>query len=162
MIFWITNDPDLSPKRPDDIALRDSLLSVIGTFRVDVWPYREEQFGDCRFVEYGYQVNRVERGYNLGPLKFGQYRSALPLEPGYLVIRINSDYQNIAQITSAFEISNVPNVQDVEASVCQDDAFSFFLLGAYQPDKVFAFQDQRSRLSYFNDSRTHRYSLALV
>src|SRR5882724_4193879 len=117
MILWISDNSHAPAIRSDHIALRDSLFSVIRALGVDVWPCCKKQFCDCRFVEYGNQVNRFKRRHNLSPITFGQYRATVAFQPAYLIIRINSNYQQVAQGASAFKIADVSGMQKVEAPI---------------------------------------------
>src|SRR6266576_3617218 len=101
MIFWISDNSYAPTKRSNNIAFRDSLFSVIRALGMYVWPYCKKQFCDVRFVEYCNQVNRFKRRDNLSPLTFGQYRAALAFQPGYLIIGIDSNDQQVPQRSSA-------------------------------------------------------------
>src|SRR6266850_2113480 len=150
MILWISDNSYAPAKRPDHIALRDSVFSVIRALGVDVWPCCKEQFCDCRFVEYRNQVNRFKRRDNLSPVTFGQYRATLAFQPGYLIIRINSNYHQVAQRASAFKIAHVPGMQKVEATVGENNAPSLLLFGFYAIHKGLTFKDKRSRIYHFH------------
>src|SRR5437899_5929768 len=159
MIFWISDNSHAPTKRSNHMSLGDSLFSVIRSLSVDVWPRCKKQFCDCSFVEYGNHVNRFERRDNLRPVTFGQYRATLPFQAGYLIIRINSNYEQVAQGASAFEIAYVPCVQEIEAPVSQNNSPSLFLFGVYASHEDLTFKDKRSRINYFHVLGSHRLVL---
>jgi hypothetical protein len=127
-----------------------------------VWPGCKKQFCDCRFVKYRNQVNHLERRDNLSPITFGQYRAALAFQPGYLIIGIDSNYQQIPQGASALKIAHVPGMQKVEAPVSENNAPPFFLFSVYASHKGLTFKDKRSRINHFHDPAPHHLSLKVV
>src|SRR5438132_9431240 len=159
MIFWISDNSHPPSKRSNHISLGDSLFSVIRSLSVDVWPRCQKQFCDCRFVEYSNHVNRLERRNNLSPVTFGQYRATVAFQAGYLVVRVNTNYEQVAQGASAFKIAHVPCVQEIEASVSQNNSPSLFLFGVYPSHEELTFKDKRSRINYFHAPGSHRLRL---
>jgi len=129
MIFWITNDRYSSAEGSYHIAFRNGVLGVIGAFGVNIGLEREEQLFDSRLIENRHKVNSFQCGYDLGSLVLGYERSAIALQSSSLFVRIHADNQKIAQGFRRFEVANMANMKDVEATISQYNSASFSLCG---------------------------------
>jgi hypothetical protein len=76
---------------------------------------------DVGLGEDDYCVDVGKGGENLGAFFGGHQRAALSLQRTYRFIRIQGDYQAPAEFFGRMEITHVPDVQKVEASIRERD-----------------------------------------
>lgn len=123
MIFRIADDFHAPSTFENSIALGDGIRGVIRSLRLNV---RTDFANDRANVELGKNHDGVDRGEgsdNFSPLLFREHWASFAFKPKYRFIRINRDDEFGAQLLGCIQISNMPNMQQVECTVCEDDAF---------------------------------------
>ena len=69
-------------------------------------------------------IDTAQGGQNLGPIEFAIHRTSGPLEFTDRSIGIHRNHQRIAAAAGLLEIADMPRVQEVEASVGEDESFA--------------------------------------
>src|SRR5207245_1762396 len=90
-------------------------------FCVNVRTQLFEQSFDIRFGEEHNVIHRPERGNDLGASIFIENRAACSLEVAYAGIGIHTDNEDVAYAASAFQITNVADVERIKTAVGEDD-----------------------------------------
>ena len=88
---------------------------------MDVGAQGEQEFVDGRLVEDYDVVNGAQGRDRLGALAFGDEGAALALDMAHLLVAVYADDEEVAEVASAFEVADVPDVQEVEAAIGEDD-----------------------------------------
>src|SRR5438874_2501239 len=117
MILRITDYDDRAAVFADDITLRHRVCSVIRAFRVKIGPDRLDQFFNRRFVKDRNKIDAAKRGNQFGTFIRRHKRTAVTLQKASLAIRIYGNDENISEGLSPGEITNMPDVKQVEAIV---------------------------------------------
>ena len=121
MIFRVTDDADSPAVGVYHVAFGDVLLCVVCAFGVDVGAKRQQEFGDGRLVEDYDVVNCAKGRDRLGSLALRDEGAALAFESVHLLVAVYADDEEVAEVASAFEVADVPDVQEVEAAIGEDD-----------------------------------------
>ncbi len=121
MIFRIADNSNLATVRSYHIALRDRLLRVVRSFRVHVGFKCQQEFRHGGFSENGDEVDCLDRCHELGAISFAEDRAAVALQPRDLRVRIYSNYEDVAESARALKVAYVAGVQNVEATVGEND-----------------------------------------
>ena len=70
-------------------------------------------------------IHALKRRYKSHAFVFAQDGPARALQVLYRFVSIDGHDQYISKLTRTFEVSNMPDVQNVKAAVGQDDALAF-------------------------------------
>src|SRR5215213_10050579 len=122
MVFRVSDDLDAAAEGSYHIAFGHRVFGVVGAFRVDVGAEGEQEFGDGRLVEDRDVVHGAQGGDDLGALSFGDEGAPLAFEAPHLLVRVDADDEQVAQTLRRLKVADVPDVQQVEAAVGEDDA----------------------------------------
>jgi bifunctional DNase/RNase len=95
----------------------------IATFDVDIRLCRSQELGGAGFIEDDNGIDSFESGEHDGAVGLGIQRPSGTLQLADRFVGIESDEQEIALGASGFEVGDVAGVQDVKATV-GDDQFS--------------------------------------
>ena len=125
MIFRIADDCDLAAVRSYHVAFGYGLRSVVGAFGVNVGFEREQELFDCRLVENGNVGDWLERGDDFGAFCCGQDWAAWSFLNSDLLVGVDTDDQDVAQLSGAREISHVADMKHVETAVSENDSCAF-------------------------------------
>ena len=121
MILRVADDADAPAVRVYHVAFGDRFLCVVRAFSVDVGPERKQEFADGRLVKDCDVINCAQGRDRLGSLALRDEGAALAFESVHLLVAVYADDEEVAEVASAFEVADVPDVQEVEADIGEDD-----------------------------------------
>jgi len=140
MIFRVADDADAPAVGVYHVAFGDVLLCVVCAFGVDVGAKRQKEFGDGRLVEDYDVVNCAQGRDRLGSLALRDEGAALAFESKHLLVAVYADDEEVAEVARAFEVADVPDVQEVEAAIGEDDARAVLARNRHARYKSVAFE----------------------
>ncbi len=143
MVFRVSDDLDAAAEGSYHIALGHRLFGVVGAFGVDVRAEREQEFGDGRLVEDGDVVHGAQARDDLGALARGDEGAPLALQESHLLVRVDADDEQVAQALRRLKVTDVPDVQQVETAVGEDDARAPSARDGHARDEAVALKDAR-------------------
>src|SRR2546423_1037964 len=115
-------------ERDDATARPLDLLAPVYLFEGVVAALREhvrQDFNDERarrlLVEDRHEVNGREGREKFGALALVHHGAARALQSAHRAVAVDGDEQSVSQTTRRFEVAHVPDVQDVEAPVREDE-----------------------------------------
>lgn len=97
------------------------------------------------FIKNRHIIHTREGSYDLRSILFLHERSAGTLVSSRGAIAVEAYDKNVSLLFGIIQISDMPDVQDIEDSIGQDDLFSFFLLGY---DSRLKFLDRENLASF--------------
>ncbi len=141
MVFGIADDFHSPAVFCDDISLRNGVRSVVGAFGLNVRANFVDESANVKFGKNHYCINHRERSDDFGTLAFGHQRAAWALERTHRGVGVYCDYQLAAQTFCCMKITNMADVQQIESSVGERDAFTNTPPVFNAAAKLFAIQD---------------------
>jgi hypothetical protein len=111
---------DAQPRR--DGALRNRVRRVVSPFGMDVRPQFFQESLYVRFGEGHDVVYAFERRNELRARVFIQEGAAGAFQVAHAGIRVHANDKNVPFKPGSLEITNMPDVQGVEAAVGKDDS----------------------------------------
>jgi hypothetical protein len=141
MIFRIADDFDASAALGDRITLWNRVGGVIGALGLNV---RTNLADDGSHIELGENhdcVNVSQGGDNLGSLVRRHDGPAFAFERADRFIGIDGDDQPAAQRLRSAQVPHVADMQQIEVTIGQRDAFTGTAPLVYAPAQFFAAQD---------------------
>ena len=124
MILGVARDCSASPVGLDELALGNGLDGVVSALAVDIRSKRFEQGHNSRFRKDHDKIDRAESGQELRAVLGGKNRPALPLHPSHAGIVIDSHDEHVGLPRCAFQVADVPDVQEVETATGERDRTS--------------------------------------
>src|SRR5205085_8458376 len=103
----------------------------------------EQKLADGRLVENDDVVNGAQGRDRLGALALRYEGASVALETLHLFVAVDRDDKHVAERASAFEVSDVPDVKEVEAAVGEDDARAVFACDGDARDQSVALKYSR-------------------
>src|SRR5947209_6253978 len=140
MILRVADDADAPAVGVYHVAFGDVLLRVVRPFGVDVGAKGQKEFGDGRLVEDYDVVNGAQGRDRLGALAFGDEGTVIALEASHLLVAVYADDEEVAEAARAFEVADVPDVQQIEAAVGEDDARAVLARNRHARYQAIAFE----------------------
>jgi len=128
VIFGVANDRDADAEAGGGSALWNGVGAVVGALGVDVGAERFEQGLDVGFAENEHVVDGTKGGYEIGAGVFGKNRTAGTFEGADAGVAIHRYDKNVALAAGTFQITDVSDVQRVEAAVREDDSLTATLV----------------------------------
>ena len=125
MILWIADDHDNAAELVHQFPFRHGVGRLVGTLRVKIRPDRIHQFFDGRLVKYCHQINAAKRSDDLRAFILRHKGSVLSLQFSCLPVRIDTHNEYIAYRLCSFQISDMADVEEVEAAVRKHDLQAF-------------------------------------
>lgn len=119
MILWISDDGRPAAVAADGVPLGHCLDRVIGAFTVHIRFQNSQQLADVQLRKYDDVIDRSQRADELSSIGRREYRTARPLELTHRFIVIDRNDQPIGFRLRTFQITNMANMQQVEAAVGQ-------------------------------------------
>ena len=105
-----------------DLRAADDLVgSVVAPFDEDVGTYRGDQLKRGVFVENGHGVDRLERAQDLGAGLRRVDRAAWTFQAAAVASEFSADDQVVSQVGGLAQQPHMAGVQEVEATVGEDD-----------------------------------------
>ena len=123
MIFRIARDPNFTAVRQNLIAFGYAPLRVIRAFGVDRRAKYIKDPGNVRFIKKNDMINATQRRDQRHAFVFGKNRPASILDRPHRFVAVDRDDEYISQGTCVFEVSQVPDMENVEATVSENDFF---------------------------------------
>src|SRR5687767_12277444 len=115
-------------EREDAAARRLDLLAAVylgGRVVAALDEHVGQKFGDeparRLVVKDGHEVNNRERGQHLGALRLTHHGSARAFERAHRAVAVDRDEQRVSERARRREVAHVPDMQDVEAAVGEDE-----------------------------------------
>jgi len=127
VVFRVTDDGYADAEALGDGTLGDVFGGVIGAFRVDVWAKVFEERFDVRLGEEENEIDIAEGGNELRTSVLVEDGAAGTFEAADAGISIDGDDKDVALLFCSGEITDVADVQSVEATVGEDDALALAL-----------------------------------
>jgi hypothetical protein len=121
VILRISRNSDLTTIGEDLFPFRHRGFGVIGSLRMN---RRFQDIKDTRhiaFIEHHNMIHTPKRRDKSDALVLIEDRSVVTLESPDRAIAVDRNDKHIAQLASAFQVSNVANVENVEASIRKDN-----------------------------------------
>src|SRR5215207_3735337 len=123
--------------------LGQELSEIVAAFDVDVRPDRSDQLCRRVFIEQDRDIDDVQRTDEREPVRFPIDGTGRSLEPPRAGIRVETDYQNIAERTSAAQKLDMTGMKDVKHAVSEDDALAEKALSFELGDNILERKDVR-------------------
>ena len=101
--------------------LVDGVDGVVAALGVDVGLHDLQKLFRRAFLKQMNTGNALQGGHHRGTVGFAIHRTVRPLERANMHITGQSDQQRIAQVAGGFEVGDVTGMQDVEATVGDDE-----------------------------------------
>ena len=108
---------------------------------------RDESVGGV-IVEDHHAVHRRERSHDLSPLGGGHDRPARSLEAAHRVVPVDADKEGVAQRAGLVEVAHVADVEEIEASVGQDQPLALPPPALGQPNCFVKIEQRRHRCQW--------------
>ena len=121
----ITTDRDLNPQLFVNIPLWQGLRRVVRPLCVHFWEQSSQRLFQGLLIKRGDPPDARERSNDLSAIFEGDQRAAGPLETGDRPIRIQRNYQEISPASSITQVPDVPHVQEIKATISEDDSRYF-------------------------------------
>src|SRR5579864_488557 len=124
MLLRVSGNCETNAETRGFLALGNCVDSVVGALRVNVWMKVAQKSTDVGLVENYDVIHGGERGNKFGARLRGQNRAAGAFDSADARIGIYRDNENVAFPARAFEIADVPRMQNVETAVREHDLLS--------------------------------------
>lgn len=124
MVFRIAHNFHPSAASDHDLAFRNTFRRVIGAFRVNIRPDQADQVANVGRIENEHSVNVRESRQNLCAFRFRDARTAVAFEAARTSVRIHGDYHFAAELLCTLQIPDMPDVQNIKATVGENDPFA--------------------------------------
>src|SRR5215471_16624662 len=118
------DEDDLAAKRLHDLAADHFLSCIVTALDQNRRPHAADQLFRCIFVEYGNQIDGLERSENFSACLHGLHRPACPLQTGHGIVPVEAHTETIAGGTRASQKLDVTRVKQIEAAVGETHAQS--------------------------------------
>jgi hypothetical protein len=97
------------------------ILSVVASFDVNVRSDRSDEIVRPHLVEDAYGVHTPQRGQQFCSFVFGNDRASGAFQLRYGTVAVDANEKAVAAITRCLKIANVPNMEEVETPVGEND-----------------------------------------
>ena len=124
VVFGIANDLNPPAISQHLVALGHAVARVVGALGVHVRMNLANQRAHVRLIEDNDGVHVFECSENLGALRCRHQRPARAFQFAHAGIGVDGDDQLAAQRLRSAQIAHVPDVQQIKASVGEDDRFA--------------------------------------
>ncbi len=152
MVLGVANNLNAAAAGDDDIALGHALGSVVGAFGMNVRPQKLDQVANVKAVKNSDCIHILERCQDLRPLVARNVRTPRAFQRERASIRIHGDHQAASQLLGRMQITDVAYVQQVKATVGQDD---FLARSAPLPDNLGKLREPEDLLRCLRQSALH-------
>jgi len=122
MIFRIANDFYAASVGENHIALGNRIHGVVGSLGLNVRTNFTNDSAHIELRKNHHCVHCRKCGDDFGALVFRNNRTSFGLERSHRCIGVNGDHQFAAQCFRRGKITNVPDMQQIERTVREDDA----------------------------------------
>jgi hypothetical protein len=124
VVFGIAHDGNTPAAGKHYIAFRHTLRGIVSAFGVNVRTQQANQFGDIGRVKDDNRIHVTERRQKLGTFIAWHAWPAFSLERARAGVRINGDDQPATQLLGGAQVTDMPDMKKIKASVGQDDLVS--------------------------------------
>lgn len=124
MVFRIAHNFHAAATGHHDVAFRNSFRSVISPLRVDIRPDQANQLAYIGLIKDEDRVHVLQRRQDLCALAFRDARTPVALESAHTGVRIHRDHNSSAELFCAAKVADMPDVQNVKATVGKGDCFA--------------------------------------
>jgi hypothetical protein len=131
----------LSATLDDGVAFRHGIGGVISAFGVDVRADLTNDGADIRLRKDDDDIDICECRDNLCPLCSGDPRASCTFQIADGLVGIDGDDQMIAERFRAVKVADVPDMKDIENTVCQDDGIATHAPCGHTPGEFYAADD---------------------
>jgi hypothetical protein len=125
VIFRIACDPNLATIGQYLIAFGYAPLRIIRPFGVYGRVQYVQHARHVRFIEDNNMINTTQRRDERHAFVLGKNRPPLILDEAHGFVAVDGDHEYISQGPCMFEVSQMPNVENVEAAVRENDFLPF-------------------------------------
>jgi hypothetical protein len=125
VILRIACYSNLATIRSDEFALRHRVFTVVGAFGMNCRPKYIEHAPDIRFVEHHDMIHASKRGNKSCAFTFVENGTIGSFDRADRPITVNRHDKSIAEFSGSFEIADMPDVQNIDASVGENHGFTF-------------------------------------
>src|SRR5688500_17061438 len=106
------------------LVLVEGFEGVIASFDVDAGLGGDERDGGANVGKNADGIDRLQSGKIRGSIVYGVDQTPLALQPTDGGVAVDANEQQVAEIPGGFEVSDVTEVENVEATVRRDERFS--------------------------------------
>jgi hypothetical protein len=124
VILGIACYSNLTTVGPDEFALRHRVFSIVGAFGVNCRPKYIEHAPDIRLVEHYDMIHASKRGDKSCAFGFVENGAVQTFDCADRPVTVDRHDESIAELSGTFEVSHMPDMQDIEASVGENDGLS--------------------------------------
>jgi hypothetical protein len=122
VLFLVTDNDRAAAIGLHDAALRNGIDSVVGTLAVHLGLQQQQQALGGSVAEHHDIVDRLKCGNDFGPLARWHDRSPRALQRGDRSIVVDGNDEAIRLSRGTAQVSNMSDVQEIEASVGESDS----------------------------------------
>ena len=126
MVFGVADDGDASAVRAHHFAFGHGDCGVLRALGVDVAANGKEQRINRHLGKDRNEINCTQRYDNVRTPALRNERAARTFQLSHLSVRVDADDEQVAESARRFKVTDVPDVQDIEAAVGKDDACAMF------------------------------------
>ena len=142
---------DPAPRTLDDLTPDDPVDRPVRTLHQHIRPETLDHGNRGVLVERNHIVDALEARQDLCSILFRLHRTRRPLQSTNRVIAVDTHHQQIAHPPCLLEVANVPDVQEIETPVRENDAGALcpvrgeFLAEVFQGPELLAHLDTHSQ-----------------
>jgi hypothetical protein len=126
MVFRVANDRDLAAESAHGLAFGHRLFRVISSLSMKVGADIVDQILDRWLVKDRDGIDTSEGSDDLGPFVLGHVWPAITFEAADLTVGIYRDDKKSAKLLGAFQIPHMPDMEQIETAVGENDLYSGF------------------------------------
>src|SRR5690242_13002278 len=124
VVFRIADNGDPTSVTRNSVAFGNRVCRVIGAFRLDVWLDLADERANVRLVEDHDGIDGRKSCEDFCALALGHDWTGVALERSHRIIGVYGDNKFSAEIFGRLQVTDVADMQEIEASVGERDAFT--------------------------------------
>jgi hypothetical protein len=125
MILRIACDPHFAAVTKNRIALGDGLLRIIGAFGMYCRAKYVQHMRNAGFIEEHHIIYAAKRRNQRRAFILIKNRPALIFDQAHGLIAVDGDHEDISQSPGVLEVPQVSNVENVKATVGENNLFPY-------------------------------------
>jgi hypothetical protein len=148
VVLWIADDHDPAPVCKNTFALGYRIHGVIRPLRMKIRPNRIDKLVHSRFAEDRHRIDTSQCADYLGALAFTYEWAPVSFQTADLLVGVQPDNEETAKLFCAFEIADMPGVDNVETAISKDYFRACGSLLCDELDELFSGQDGCGKLGH--------------